>query len=205
MGALITAKPPVRTVSHAYVVHLRISLCEPIWNWVQESARHRSPALIAAKPRVQGMIRDAVLAGLFPEQLLETRLSEAIETATSTCLSALDNDEQAAARLFIQKAAQAADESWQQTVLGQQGPDVAGPTVASLGHPGSASQDVDCDDMDFSAPRKGRLSAPRLQAQLSRLTDRTRLRRLKDTRLSKGAWQQVTRIEDLCHAQVSHT
>ena len=59
-------------------------------------------------------------------------------------------------------------------------------------------------DMDFSAPRKGQLSAPQLQAQLSRLTDRTRLRRLKDTLLSKGAWQQVTRIEDLCHAQVSH-
>ena len=58
--------------------------------------------------------------------------------------------------------------------------------------------------MDFSAPRKSRLSGPQLQAQLSRLTDRTRLRRLKDTLLSKGAWQQVTRIEDLCHAQVSH-
>ena len=34
--------------------------------------------------------------------------------------------------------------------------------------------------------------------------ERTRLRLLKDTLLSKGAWQQVTRIEDLCHAQVSH-
>ena len=58
--------------------------------------------------------------------------------------------------------------------------------------------------MDFSAPRKSRLSAPQIQAQLSRLTDRTRLRRLKDTLLSKGASQQVARIEDLCHAQVSH-
>ena len=55
------------------------------------------------------------------------------------------------------------------------------------------SQDV--DDMDFSAPQK---------SQLSRLTDRPRLRRLKDTLLSKGDWQQVTRIEDLCHAQVPH-
>ena len=58
--------------------------------------------------------------------------------------------------------------------------------------------------MDFSTPRKSRLSAPQLQAQLSRLTDGTRLRRLKDTLLSKGAWQQVTRIDDLRHAQVSH-
>ena len=67
-----------------------------------------------------------------------------------------------------------------------------------------ASQDEDSDDMDFSAPRKSRPSAPQLQAQLSRLTDRIRLGRLKDTLFSKGAWQQVTRIEDLCHAQVSH-
>ena len=115
---------------------------------------HRG-ALIAAKPRTRGMIRDAVLAGLLPEQLLETRLSEVIETATSTYLSALDNDEQATARLFIQKAAQAADGSWQHTVSGQQGPGVAGPTIASLGHPGSATQEDD--------------SGPQLQAQLSRL------------------------------------
>ena len=95
------------------------------------------------------MVRDAVLAGLLPEQLLETRLSEVIETATSTYLSALDNDEQATARLSIQKAAQAADESWQHTVSRQESPGVAGPTVASLGHPGSASQDDDSDDIDF--------------------------------------------------------
>ena len=37
---------------------------------------------------------------------------------------------------------------------------------------------------DFSAPRKSRLSAPQLQAQLS---DRTRFRRLKKTLPSKGA------------------
>ena len=76
--------------------------------------------------------------------------------------------------------------------------------MSDLEHPSSASQDEDGDDMDFSAPRKSWLSAPQLQAQLSRLTHRTRLRRLKNTLLSKGACQQVTKIEDLCHAQVSH-
>ena len=70
--------------------------------------------------------------------------------------------------------------------------------------PVSASHDEDSEDMDFPAPRKSRLSAPQLQAQLSRLTGRTRLRRLKNTLLSEGAWQQVTRIEDLCHTHVSH-
>ena len=158
-------------------------------------------ALIAGKPRIQGLIRDA---GHLPEQILETRLSEVIETATSTDLSTLDSDEQATVKLYVQKAAQVADEAWQQTIAGLQGPGVANPTIAPLEHPSSASQEEDSDDTDFSAPRKSRLSGPQLQAQLSRLTDRSRLRRLKDTLLSKGAWQQVTRIEDLCHAQVSH-
>ena len=98
----------------------------------------------------------------------------------------------------------AVDEAWQQTVSGLQKPSVANPTIASLEHPSSASQEEDSDDMDFSAPRKSRLSGPQLQAQLSRLTDRSRLRRLKDPLVPKGVWQQVTRIEDLRHAQVSH-
>ena len=160
-------------------------------------------ALIAAKPRIQAMIRDAVWAGLLPKQILEARLFEVIETAASTYLSALDSDEQATTRLYVQKAAKAADEAWQQTIGRLHGPGVANPSTASLEHRRSTSQDEDSDDTDFSAP-KSRLSAPQLQAQLSRLTDRSRLRRLGDTLLSKGAWQQVTRIEDLCHTQVFH-
>ena len=58
--------------------------------------------------------------------------------------------------------------------------------------------------MTQNSLRKSRLSAPQLQAQLSRLSDRTRLRRLKDTLRSKGAWQHVVRIEDLCHTHGSH-
>ena len=143
-------------------------------------------ALTAAKPRIQAMIRDAVWAGPLPEHLLKTRLAAVIGTGTSTFLSALDNDEQATAKLYVQKAAQAADEAWQQTIGGLQGPGVTNPTIASLQHLGSASQDEDGDDMDFSTLRKNQLSAPQLQAQLSRLTDRTAL-------LSKGAWQQVTK------------
>ena len=50
--------------------------------------------------------------------------------------------------------------------------------------------------------RKSRLSAPQLQAQLSLLCDRTRLRRKKHALHTKGAWQQVTRIQDLCHTHV---
>ena len=50
---------------------------------------------------------------------------------------------------------------------------------------------------------KGRLGAPQLQAQLSWLSDRTRLRRLKNTQVTKGVWRQVARFEDLCHTHMS--
>ena len=111
-------------------------------------------ALTGAKPRIQAMIQDAVLAGLLPKQHLESRLAAVIETYTSTYLSALDDEDKAMAKLYVQKAAQAADEAWQQTIGGLQGPGVANPTIASLEHPGIASQDEDSEDMDFSAPRK---------------------------------------------------
>ena len=58
--------------------------------------------------------------------------------------------------------------------------------------------------MDFSAPRKSQLSAPQLQGQLSRLIDRTRLRWLKSTLLSKGAWQASDKNRRPCHTQASH-
>ena len=85
-----------------------------VWSQVQKSARHR----IAAKPRIQAMIRDGIWAGLLPEQIVEARLTQVIETGTSTSLSAPNNSEQATTKLKIQKAAQAADEAWQQTVAG---------------------------------------------------------------------------------------
>ena len=115
------------------------------------------------------MIRDGVLAGLLPGQLLETRL--VIETATSAYLSAPHNDEQATARLFIQKAAKAADESWQHTVSGQQGPRVAAPTIASLEHPSSASQDEDSDDMDFHCYIRGGRAGIALRAEVQEITE----------------------------------
>ena len=108
-------------------------------------------ALIAATPRIQAMIQATVLAGLLPKHLLETRLFAGIGTATSICLSALDGEDQATAKLYPEKAAQEADEAWQQTIGGLQGPGVTNPTIASLEHPGSSSEDEDSDDMDFSA------------------------------------------------------
>ena len=51
------------------------------------------------------------MAGLLPKQPLETRLAAIIDTATTICLGALDDEDKATAKLHIQKAAQAADEA----------------------------------------------------------------------------------------------
>ena len=72
------------------------------------------------------------MAGLLPKKPLETHLAVVIERATSTYLEALDGDDQAAAKLYVQQAAPAADEAWQQTVDGHNGP--ANPTVSELEH-----------------------------------------------------------------------
>ena len=69
-------------------------------------------ALIASKPRIQAMIQHTVFAGLLPRHPLETRLAAVIVTATSTCLSALDDEDQATAKLHVRKAAPEADEAW---------------------------------------------------------------------------------------------
>ena len=87
-----------------------------------------------------------------------------------------------------------------------QWPTVMNPTASEIEKSSPTSQhDDDDSEPTFALLRKSRLSAPRLQAQLYQLFDRSRLRRLKNTLLIKGAWQQVTRIEDLCHTHVSNT
>ena len=160
--------------------------------------------LIADRPRILAMMRD-VEAGLLWEEPLVTRLAAVVEAATTTCLEALDDEDEATAELYIQKVAQAAHEAWQQSAEGHNGPIVTNPTVLEIEHSSSASQDDDDGDSEYaSVPHKSRLSAPQHQAQLSRLCDRTWLRRQKTTLYFKGAWQQVTRIEDLCHMHDSH-
>ena len=59
---------------------------------------------------IQAMIQDAVTVDLLPKQPLVTRRQ------------ALDDEDKATAELHVQKAPQAADEAWQQTVDGHNGP-----------------------------------------------------------------------------------
>ena len=112
---------------------------------MQEIARHGGSGALP-----QG----GVTACILPKHLQESRLAAVIETALSACLDALDDEDKATAKLYVQKAAQAADEACQQTIGGLQGPGVTYPTVSALEHPNSASQGEDSEDMDFSAPGK---------------------------------------------------
>ena len=66
---------------------------------------------------------------------LETRLAAVIETATSAHLGALDDDYKATAKLYVQKAAQGAEEAWQHTIGGLEGRNVTTPTVSDLEQP----------------------------------------------------------------------
>ena len=149
-------------------------------------------ALIAAKPRMLDMIRDATAGGLLPEQPLPARLSTLIEFVDTAFLDAFDDSERPTARVYLQKAAQAADESWQQPVQGYNSPTVTNTTVPEFEQ--ASQDDDDHSEPTFAPPRKSCLSAPQLQAQLSLLSDRTQLRK-KHTLHTTGAWQQITRIE----------
>ena len=116
----------------------------------------------------------------------------------------LDDQDRDTGKLYVQKAAQAADEAWQQNNWrGCRGPGSQTRQCQTFNTPAPLFETKTVMMWTSQHPRR-RLSAPQLQAQLARLTDRSRLRRLKSKFLSKGAWQQVTRIEDLCHTQVSH-
>ena len=61
----------------------------------------------------------------------------------------------------------------------------------------TSQHEDDGDEITYVPARNERLNAPQLEAQLSRLSDRSRVRRLKNTLVAKGAWRQVARIEDM--------
>ena len=98
------------------------------------------------------------------KQPLLARLDILIESATAAFLDDLDDSEKPTAKLYIQKPAQAADESWQRTAQGQNGPTVMPPTISEVEQSGSASEDEDDDsELTFTSPRKNpsqRTTAP---------------------------------------------
>ena len=67
------------------------------------------------RPRIQAVIQDGVTACLLPKHPLETRLAAVIGRALSTYFDALDDEDKATAKLYVQEVVQPADEAWQQT------------------------------------------------------------------------------------------
>ena len=165
-------------------------------------ALHTSELSLQPRPQILDMIRSATTAGL----LLEQPFAGAAERSNRIghCLLLIQGD--------LPLGCICKKQPKQQTNRGsRQSKDTAAlpsrsqqcqksSRVAPLHRPGVDDSQPTCAPL-----RKSRLSAPQVQAQLSLISDRTRSRRLKHTLHTKGAWQQVTRIEDLCHSLVSQT
>ena len=139
-----------------------------------------SQRIVRSKPRSArgSQVLGARVQSVLLEQTFLARLDNLIEGASTVFLDALDGNEKPTAQLYMQKAAQAADEAWQQIAQGHDGPTIAKPTVAEVEQSDTTSQhEDDGDEITYVPARKRRLHAPHLRAQLSRLSDRTRLRR----------------------------
>ena len=143
---------------------------------VDVARRAHLGALISARPRIRDIIRDHC------RLVIRVTFAGAPGRFGRSSLHRLPGHPWLAAQLYLQKAAHAADEAWQQTVQGHNGPTVTNPTIPVIEQSSLASQhDDDEDGITFAPARKLRLYAPQLQAQLSRLSDGTRLGRLKST------------------------
>ena len=90
-------------------------------------AQRKGPSLIAVRPRIRDMIRDAPIAGLLSEQPLVARLDDLVETGSAAFLDALDNSEKLPAHLLVQKTTLAAEEAWQHMIQGHKGPPIVVP------------------------------------------------------------------------------
>ena len=187
--------------------------CWPVRNRVQKSARHRCSCTLgrshAAKPRIPAMIQDAVWAGLLPEHLLETRLAAVIETAASTHLSALGDEDWATPSCMFRKRPRQQTKSGRRTVAANNsvstGPASRTRQWQNLNIPVRLLKMTTAKIWIFLRPlgRADSVNRSSKRGFHGCLTG-TGLRRLKNTLNSKGAWQQVTRIEELCHTHVSH-
>ena len=131
---------------------------------MQQSARHRGSSALVCTHSSQTAHPSCDPRWSHRWSSAEATLAAVIDRGLSTYFNALDDEDKATAKLYVQKAAQAADEARQQTVGGLRGSGVTSPTVSAFEHPNSAYQDEDSEDMDFSAP--SRLTSP-LLPQLS--------------------------------------
>ena len=105
------------------------------------------------------MIRDATVAGPISAEPLLARVEDLVDTASAAILDALDDSEKHTAHLYLQTAAQAAEETWQQIAQSHIGPSMEGPAIAETDQTDPTSQGDDDVD-EISSVRARRTAAP---------------------------------------------
>ena len=78
------------------------------------------------------MILDGVTAGLLPKQPHRNTLGRSHRHSPLHLPGALDDKDKATAKLYVQKAVQAAEAAWQQTIGGLQKPHSISPRTSQL-------------------------------------------------------------------------
>ena len=121
-------------------------------------------AVVAARPRIRDVIRDATIAGLIAVQSLLARLDDLVETASAPFLDTLNDSGKRTAHSYLQQAVQAADEAWQDMVHDKNWPTQSLVRKIAGMEPINPSPQGDKDGEEVT-------NAP----ALSRLCDRTRL------------------------------
>ena len=166
-------------------------------------------ALVVAVPKIRHMAHAAQSAGLLDETRLLTQLEGKLRATKSASLEGLGEVEKRCAEAFLSKASAAAEEQWLYYSFGG-GPDSVQAPVAfatfdddELGCVGDVSQSMEDETPDVEATGR-RLSAPQVQRELCRLLDITRLRKLQVQLRAECAWEQLDRLKELRHKEVSH-
>ena len=114
---------------------------------------------------------------------------------SSHLFETLGDGDRATAKLHVKKAAQAADEAWWQTVDGHNGLALRNRQCQNSNIPVRILKMMTAKIWFFSsAPRKSRPSAPQLRTQLSRLSERTRLRQQCVPQKGSTTWTHARRV-----------
>ena len=184
---MVRSKPRSVQASQAVVCKRSVDVARP----------EHLGAVIAARPRTKDVIRDVTTAGLVVGRPRLTRLDVRVETAIAAFL---DTSMTARGSPLPSQSRPGNDEAWEHEVCGKNGPSITGPTVADVERAHPLLKEVKTvKESPIPLARRGRLNE--LQAQLSRLSDRMTLRRLKDALQAHGAWQRVGGVR-IC---VTHT
>ena len=166
-------------------------------------------ALILAAPKIRSMAEAAQRAGLIDERRVQAQLDRKVQAAHTAYLEGLGDLEKRCAETFLQKARAAAEEQWLRYCSGGGSEAVQTPASVALvdddevGPSLNLSTNSEDEAPDVEAGGR-RLSAPHLQRELSRLFDVTRLRTLQSQLRTECAWEQLDRLKELRHKEVSH-